>query len=106
MTEPTSLGGGDGGPNQTAFSEPPLECPEGEQVTPDGLSCEPIPEECGEGEELVDGQCQPIPTEEDTVTDEEISGDEGGGDEGGGDEGGGDEGGGGAEEGIPGVPFG
>jgi uncharacterized membrane protein YgcG len=98
MTEPTPLGGGDGdgdgGPNQTAFSEPQLECPEGEQVAPDGLSCEPIPEECGEGEELVDGQCQPLPTEEDSATDEEISGDEGGGDEGGGDEGGGDEGGG------------
>jgi hypothetical protein len=87
MTEPTSLGGGDGdgGPNQTAFSEPPLECPEGEQVTPDGLSCEPIDtgepilEECGEGEELVDGECQPIPTE-DTALD---GVDEGGGDTGG-----------------------
>jgi uncharacterized membrane protein YgcG len=111
-TDPTSPGGGgDGGDNQTAFFEPPIECPEGEQVASDGLSCEPIPiectegeelvdglcqiipEECAEGEELVDGLCQPIPTD-DVVPDEEISGDEGGGDEGGGDEGGGDEGGG------------
>jgi uncharacterized membrane protein YgcG len=105
-TEPTPPGGGGGddGDNQTAFFEPQLECPEGEQVAPDGLSCEPIPEECGEGEELVDGQCQPVPTEEDTVTDEEISGDEGGGDEGGGDEGGGDEGGGDEGGGSAGVP--
>jgi uncharacterized membrane protein YgcG len=93
QTEPTPPSSDGGDDNQTAFSEPPLECPEGEQVTPDGLSCEPIPEECAEGEELVDGQCEPVPIEEDTA-DEEISGDEGGGDEGGGDEGGGDEGGG------------
>ena len=50
--------------------EPPIECPEGEQPAADGLSCEPTtaeeptPIECGEGEELIDGQCQAIPTEE------------------------------------------
>jgi hypothetical protein len=108
QTEPTPPGSGGGGDNQTAFFEPQLECPEGEQVAPDGLSCEPIPEECAEGEELVDGQCLPVPEEcgegeelvdgqcepipiEDSAQDEEISGDEGGGDEGGGDEGGGDD---------------
>ena len=32
---------------------------------------EPTPVECGEGEELVDGQCQAIPTEEETVPEEE-----------------------------------
>ena len=38
--------------------------------TADGLGCEPIaaeepmPVECGEGEELIDGQCQVTPTEE------------------------------------------
>jgi hypothetical protein len=77
-TEPTPPGGGGGddGDNQTTFSEPPLECPEGEQLAPDGLSCEPISSEelmpaCGEGEELVDGQCQLVPTDEDLAVDEE-----------------------------------
>jgi hypothetical protein len=106
-TEPTPPdgGGGGGGSNQTAFFEPPPECPEGEQLSPDGLNCEPIgteepmPVECGEGEELVDGQCQIIPTEDEEADLEleengDEGGDEGGGDEGGGDEGGGDEGGG------------
>jgi hypothetical protein len=32
---------------------------------------EPMPVECGEGEELVDGQCQVIPIEEETVPEEE-----------------------------------
>ena len=80
--------------------EPPPECPEGEQLSPDGLNCEPIgteepmPVECGEGEELVDGQCQIIPTEDEEADLElEENGDEedegsGGGDEE--DEGGGD----------------
>jgi hypothetical protein len=113
-TEPISpVGGGGGGVNQSLVPEPLIECPEGEQLALDGLSCEPIvPEEpipiiCGEGEELIDGQCQAIPIEEpteaDTAIDEEDqSGSEepGGGDEGGGDEGGGDEGGGDEEAGA------
>ena len=72
-TEPTLPGanatgstqpGGGGGVNQTIVPQPPLECPEGEQPSPDGLRCEPIgieepmPIICSEGEELVDGQCQ------------------------------------------------
>jgi hypothetical protein len=42
----------------------------------DGLSCDPVitgepaPIICGEGEELVDGQCQVVPAEEDTAPDE------------------------------------
>jgi uncharacterized membrane protein YgcG len=93
QTEPGPPGGGGGDDNQTTLIEPPPECPEGERVAADGLSCEPIPiEECGEGEELVDGLCQPIPIDENPALDEEISGDEGADttDEGGGDEGSGD----------------
>jgi hypothetical protein len=70
----TQSDGSDGGgaPNITEPAEfgPLVECKEGEQLAPDGLSCEPItaeeptPIECGEGEELIDGQCQAIPTEE------------------------------------------
>jgi hypothetical protein len=58
------------------ISEPPIECPEGEQLAADGLNCEPITAEeptaveCGEGEELVDGQCQAIPIEETTLDEE------------------------------------
>ena len=48
----------------------------GEQPTSDGrgeliMAEEPMPVECGEGEELVDGQCQVIPIEEETVSEEE-----------------------------------
>ena len=70
----------------------PVECPEGEQLTPDGLGCEPIMAEeptqieCDEGEELIDGQCQAIPTEE-----EDTDGDEGGDGEEGDEEAGADE---------------
>jgi hypothetical protein len=32
---------------------------------------EPTPIECGEGEELIDGECQAIPTEEETALEEE-----------------------------------
>jgi hypothetical protein len=87
LTQLDGSDGGDSGTNETIIPEP-VACPEGEQPTEDGMSCEPIISEepttieCGEGEELVDGQCQPIPTEEDTITDEQISGNEGGGDEG------------------------
>lgn len=54
----------------------PLEYPGGEQPTSDGrgelmMAEEPMPVECGEGEELVDGQCQVIPIEEETVPEEE-----------------------------------
>jgi hypothetical protein len=86
-TEPS--GGGGGGVNQTIVPQPPLECPQGEQLSPDGLSCEPIvmeepmPIVCGEGEELVDGQCQAIPTEDEP----EENGGGDGGDEGEGDNG-------------------
>jgi len=96
-----------------AAPEPSIECPEGEQPTADGLGCEPImaeepvPVECDEGEELINGECQATPTEEipteedeeDTAPDEEEEDqvepeDDGGdGDEEGGDEQGGDEGG-------------
>ncbi len=68
-------------------------CPEGEQLAADGLGCEPImaeeptPIECSEGEELIDGQCQAIPTEEEEDTD----GDEGGDGEEGDEEAGADE---------------
>jgi len=92
---PPEGGEGDGGDNQTEFFEPQPECPEGEQVAPDGFSCEPVPEECGEGEELVDGQCQPMPTEG-AVPDEEIGG---GGGTNGGDTNGGDTNGGGTSDG-------
>ena len=60
-----------------AAPEPSIECPEGEQPTADGLGCEPImaeepvPVECDEGEELIDGQCQVILTEEQTAPEEE-----------------------------------
>jgi hypothetical protein len=94
INDTQSDGSGGVGANETIIPEPPPECPEGEQLAPDGLSCEPIvteeplecpegeqptadglgcepimaeepiPVECGEGEELVDGQCQVIPTEE------------------------------------------
>jgi hypothetical protein len=95
-TEPISpVGGGSGGGvNQSLVPEPLIECPEGEQLALDGLSCEPIfteepiPIICGEGEELIDGQCQVIPTEEpteeDTAIDEEDeseSEEQGGGEE-------------------------
>jgi hypothetical protein len=82
QSEGSDGGGGDGGANETITPEPPPECPEGEQLAPDGLSCvpivteepimaeEPTPIECGEGEELIDGQCQAIPTEEETAPDE------------------------------------
>jgi hypothetical protein len=110
-TEPISPGGGGGGggDNQTLVPEPPLECPAGEQLAQDGLSCEPTvieeptPIICGEGEELVDGQCQIIPTEEDSAVDEEgaLEPEENGGEDTGddtGDEGGVDEGDEGEEE--------
>jgi hypothetical protein len=110
QTEPGPPDGGGGDDNQTAFFEPLPQCAEGEQLAPDGLSCEPIleecaegeelvdgqcqpipVEECAEGEELVDGQCQPIPVEEDTTADEGITEDDGdGGDGDGGDGDGGD----------------
>ena len=94
-----SDGGGAGGANETIIPEPPIECPEGEQPSANGLSCEsitaeePTPIECGEGEELIDGQCQAIPTEEPDEEPPEVQEDEGdtGGDAGGGDEEGGDE---------------
>jgi hypothetical protein len=72
-----SGGGGSGGPNETGTEPeelavgpgPPVECGEGEQLTPDGLNCEPItsepPLECPEGEQLAaDGlNCEPIAAE-------------------------------------------
>jgi hypothetical protein len=76
-TSPTSAGGSGGsGANQTIVPKPLLECPEGEQLAPDGMSCESIGSEeptpvCGEGEELVDGQCQLVPTDEELAEDEE-----------------------------------
>ena len=70
----TQSDGSDGGgaPNMTEPAEfgPLVECKEGEQLAPDGLSCEPIipepPIECSEGEQLSpDGlSCVPIVTEE------------------------------------------
>jgi hypothetical protein len=89
-TEPEELAFGSGPPVQCGEgeqlapdglscepSEPPIECPEGEQLAPDGLSCEsivpqePTPVQCGEGEELVDGQCQVKPIEEITTEENE-----------------------------------
>jgi hypothetical protein len=68
--------GGGGRPNATEPAEfgPPIECPEGEQLSSDGLSCvpivteEPIPVECPEGEQpTADGfGCEPIMAEEPT----------------------------------------
>src|SRR5918995_914487 len=65
-----SDGGGDGGANETIIPEPPPECPEGEQLSSDGLSCVPIVTEelleCPEGEQpTADGlSCEPITAEE------------------------------------------
>ena len=104
-----SDGSNGGGANETIIPEPPPECPEGEQPTADGLGCkpimaeEPVPVECDEGEELINGECQATPTEEipteedeeDTAPDEEeedqVEPEDDGGD-GDGDEQGGDEG--------------
>jgi hypothetical protein len=112
-TEPTLPGanatgstqpGGGGGVNQTIVPQPPLECPKGEQPSPDGLRCEPIgieepmPIICSEGEELVDGQCQTIPTDDVGEPELEENGGSEGGDEGG-DEGGEDTGDGGNGDG-------
>ena len=89
-TGSTQLGGG-GGVNQTIVPRPP--CPESEQPSPGGLRCEPIgiekplPIICSEGEELVDGQCQAIPTDDEGEPEPEENGGSEGGDEGGGDNG-------------------
>jgi hypothetical protein len=52
-------GGGAGGANESIIPEPLIECPEGEQFSPDGLSCVPIvteePIECPEGEQTCSG---------------------------------------------------
>jgi hypothetical protein len=76
-SDASGTSGPDGGEvNQTLASEPSLECPEGEVLTSDGSSCEPIITEqsapliCGQGEELADGQCQVVPSEEDRALDE------------------------------------
>lgn len=67
--------GSGGEANQTLAPGPILECPEGEALTLDGLSCDPVitgepaPITCGEGEEFVGGQCQVVPAEEDTALD-------------------------------------
>lgn len=69
LTQSDVIGSG-GEANQTLAPGPILECPEGEALTLDGLSCDPViteepaPMTCGEGEELVDGQCQVVPAEE------------------------------------------
>ena len=84
-TGSTQLGGG-GGVNQTIVPRPP--CPEGEQPSPDGLGCEsigieePMPIICSEGEELVDGQCQGIPTDDEGEPEPEENGGSEGGDNG------------------------
>lgn len=97
----TQSDGSGGGANETIIPGPPPECPEGEKLAPDGLAGEPIvaeepitaeettPTECDEGEELIDGQCQATPTEEEDEPDEEedTGGDGDGGDGDGGDEG-------------------
>jgi hypothetical protein len=75
LTQSDGTGSG-GEANQTLAPGPILECPEGEALTLDGLSCDPVitgepaPITCGEGEEFVGGQCQVVPAEEDTALDE------------------------------------